>query len=102
MAMRGAKSDTKHKKPKIYSDISARLLRLKICHFWRARFRLVESRVGVIGVAIVSVAWVCDVGLSSLKQVLSRELVRSVARVFALFDFTDLSYLYPRFAFCRF
>ena len=56
----------------------------------------------MIGVAIVSVAWVCGVGLSSLKQVLSRELVRSVARVFALFDFTDLSYLYPRFAFCRF
>lgn len=120
MAMRGAKSDTKHKNPKIYSEISARLLRLKICHFWRARFRLVESRVGVIGVvglvcalgvpsvfgvfcwagvAIVAVAWVCGVGLSSLKQVLSRELVRGVARDFALFDFTDLSYL---FALCRF
>lgn len=51
------------------------------------------------GVAIVSVAWVCGVGLSSLKQVLSRELVRGVARDFALFDFTDLSYL---FALCRF
>ena len=51
------------------------------------------------GVAIVSVAWVCGVGLSSLKQVLSRELVRSVARDFVLFDFTDLSYL---FALCRF
>lgn len=37
------------------------------------------------GVAIVAVAW-----------------VRGVARDFVLFDFTDLSYLYPRFAFCRF
>lgn len=42
---------------------------------------------GWAGVAIVSVAWVCGVGLSSLKQVLSRELVRSVARVFVLLGF---------------
>lgn len=34
------------------------------------------------GVAIVVVAWVRGVGLSSLKQVLLRELVRGVARDF--------------------
>lgn len=58
--------------------------------------------IGVVSLMCALGVVVCGVGLSSLKQVLSRELVRSVARVFALFDFTDLSYLYPRFAFCRF
>ena len=81
--MRGANIDTKQRKPKIYSEISARLLRLKICHFCRARFRLVESSVGVIGVVFANgVACVRGVGLSSLKQVLLRELVRGVARDF--------------------
>lgn len=62
----------------------------------------VVGLVSVVDLAIVAVAWVRGVGLSSLKQELLRELVRGVARDFVLFDFTDLSYLYPRFAFCRF
>lgn len=52
----------------------------------------VSSVFGWAGVAIVAVAWVRGVGLSSLKQELLRELVRGVARDFVLFDFTDLSY----------
>lgn len=39
------------------------------------------------GVVIVVVAWVLGVGLSSLKQVLLRELVRGVVKDFVLFGF---------------
>ena len=73
--MRGAKIDAKQRNPKIYSEISARLLRLKICHFWRAIFRLANSSVG----AAIAVG------------------AAFVAMDFGLFAFTDLSYCFACF-----
>ena len=77
MAMRGAKIDTKQRNTKIYSEISARLLRLKICHFWRAIFRLANSSVGA---AFVDFAMCAVIALGV-------GCVLGVARYFVLFGF---------------